>query len=80
MEYNYDEAEFVAYALGQMDLKIVARDGNFFELENGFSLEVERKNLYKLSSDGWVISPFDDIGVLVEFVKKNIPTTINGEI
>ncbi|MCP9749023.1 hypothetical protein [Lacihabitans sp. CS3-21] len=78
METNYDETEFVAYALGQMDLKILERKGNVFELENGFTLEVERKDLYKLSSEGWVISPFDDIGHLIDFVKKNTKSTYEG--
>ena len=78
METIYDETEFVAYALGQMDLKILERNGNIFELENGFTLEVERKDLYKLSSEGWVISPFDDIGHLIDFVKKNAKSTYEG--
>lgn len=80
MEQNYDENEFVAYALAQMDLKVLKQKGSVFELENGFSLEVERKDLYKLSSEGWVISPFDDIGLLIDFIKNNTVSVNNGEI
>ena len=69
---EYDEASFVEYAFKQMDIKILNQKGKYFDLENGFSVEVERKNLYRLSGDGLVISPFDDIGKLCEFLKKNI--------
>jgi hypothetical protein len=60
------------------NLWVLERKGNVFELENGFTLEVERKDLYKLSSEGWVISPFDDIGHLIDFVKKNAKSNYEG--
>lgn len=67
---TYDESEFVAYALGQMNIPVLAREGKFFRLENGFSLEVESRDLYRLSHENFVISPFDDIGKLCNFIKK----------
>ncbi|KPM49741.1 hypothetical protein [Jiulongibacter sediminis] len=68
---EYNEADFVAYALSQMDLEVITRNGKYFNLKNGFDIEVEKKDLYRLSKEGWVISPFDDIGQLIEFIKKN---------
>jgi hypothetical protein len=68
---QYDEADFVAYALKESNIPVVARNGKYFELENGFLIEVEGRDLYKLSVEGWVISPFDDIGLLCSFIKKN---------
>lgn len=69
---EYNESDFVEYALKQMEVPILNRNGKYFELVGGFSVEVERKDLYRLSTDGWVISPFDDIGKMIEFIKKNL--------
>lgn len=72
MEETYSEIDFVAYALEKMDIEVLNQYGSHFELIGGFSVEVEKKDLYKLSSDGWVISPFNDIGAMIEFIKRNI--------
>lgn len=69
---DYNEADFVEYALTQMNIKILKRAGNLFELEGNFAIEVENRDLYRLSNEGWVISPFDDIGTLCNFIKTNI--------
>lgn len=69
---TYDEADFVAYALQEMKIHVLSRSGKFFELEKGFQIEVEGRDLYRLSNEGWVISPFNDIGDLCLFVKKNL--------
>ncbi len=74
---QYDESDFVAYALSQMGIEIIGRNGVFFELEGGFSVEVERKDLYRLTLEGLVISPFDDIGKMCEFIKKNLQSDIH---
>jgi hypothetical protein len=68
---QYDEADFVAYALKETNIRVVARNGKYFELENGFQIEVEKRDLYRLSHAGWVISPFDDIGKMCNFLKVN---------
>ncbi len=68
---HYDEADFVAYALKETNIRVVARNGKYFELENGFQIEVEKRDLYRLSHEGWVISPFDDIGKMCNFLKVN---------
>lgn len=68
---NYNEADFAEYAFQQMEIPILNRHGKYFELAGGFSVEIERRDLYRLSSDAMVISPFDDIGKLCDFIKKN---------
>lgn len=78
-QVNYNESDFVEYALTQMDIKILKRDNKFFELERGFSVEVETTDLYRLSSEGWVISPFEDIGKMCEFIKKNLEIPLHNE-
>lgn len=69
---QYDESDFVAYALNETGIVIISRNGKFFELEQGFQIEVEGRDLYRLSHEGWVISPFDDIGKLCNFLKVNL--------
>lgn len=71
MEAAYTEADFVAYAFAQMDIAVVKREGRLFELAEGLTVEVEAKDLYRLSHGGWVISPFDDIGKLCDFIQRN---------
>lgn len=70
MEYN--ESDFVEYALKETKINILSRDGKHFQLENGFQIEVEDRDLYRLSHEGWVISPFNEIGSLCEFLRKSI--------
>jgi len=67
----YSEADFVAYAFAQMGIVVARRDGSVFELANGFVVEVEGPSLYRLSHEGWVISPFDEIGNLCAFIERN---------
>lgn len=69
---QYDEADFVAYALKETNINVLERNGKYFKLEHGFQIEVEQRDLYRLSHEGWVISPFDDIGKLCNFLKINI--------
>jgi hypothetical protein len=76
---NYNESDFVEYAFTQMGIKILSREDNIFELERGFSVEVENTDLYRLSSEGWVISPFDDMGKMCEFIKKNLEIPLHNE-
>lgn len=67
----YDEVEFVLYALDQMKIAVLHHEGKYISLANGFIVEVEHRDLYRLSAKGFVISPFDDIGELCTFIKRN---------
>lgn len=69
---DYNESDFVEYALKESQINILARNGKYFDLENGFNVEVEGRDLYRLSHEGWVISPFNDMGKLCNFLKKNL--------
>lgn len=73
---EYDEGDFLEYCFKQMDIPVLERTGHRFVLPKGFEVEVEKKDLYKLSSEGWVISPFDDAGRLCEFIKQNLDAEV----
>ena len=68
---NYDETDFVLYALQEMKLPIIEHNGRHIRLDNGFEIEVEGRDLYRLSAEGFVISPFSDIGELCQFIQRN---------
>jgi hypothetical protein len=68
---DYDETEFVLYALAEMKLPVESYQGRYVRLANGFQIEVEARGLYRLSADGFVISPFDDVGDLCQFIQRN---------
>lgn len=68
---NYEEAAFVLYALAEMNIPVRAHQDRHIYLENGFTIEVENRDLYRLSADGFVISPFDDVGKLCQFIQRN---------
>lgn len=68
---TYNETDFVLYALAEMKIPVQHHDGNQITLENGYQIEVEKRDLYRLSVDGFVISPFDDMGDLCHFIQRN---------
>lgn len=74
MAVQYNETDFVLYAFEQMGIAVIEKNGKFIKLPQSFVVEVERRDLYRLSVDGFVISPFDDIGNLCSFIKKNLST------
>jgi hypothetical protein len=68
---TYNETDFVLYALAEMKIPVQHRTGKYITLANGYEIEVEKRDLYRLSVDGFVISPFDDIGALCQFIQRN---------
>lgn len=68
---TYNETDFVLYALAEMKIPVKEYSGNHITLVNGYQIEVEKRDLYRLSVDGFVISPFDDMGALCQFIQRN---------
>ncbi|AUD05509.1 hypothetical protein [Spirosoma pollinicola] len=68
---TYNETDFVLYALAEMKIPVLKHTGKHITLANGYQIEVEKRDLYRLSVDGFVISPFDDMGVLCQFIQRN---------
>lgn len=68
---TYNETDFVLYALAEMKIPVQSHTGKHITLANGYQIEVEKRDLYRLGVDGFVISPFDDIGALCQFIQRN---------
>ena len=67
---QYDPKELLLLVLRGMDIAILNENGKFVEVENGYTIEVEGKSLYKLSHDHQVIAPFVDVVEMGDFIKK----------
>ncbi len=70
---TYDETEFVLYCLAEMKIPVLAHSGRHVTLANNYRIEVEDRDLYRLTIDGFVISPFNDVGSLCQFIQRNQP-------
>ncbi|MVM41594.1 hypothetical protein GO730_34510 [Spirosoma sp. HMF3257] len=68
---TYNETDFVLYALAEMKIPVQSHTSRHIILANGYQIEVEKRDLYRLSVDGFVISPFDDMGALCQFIQRN---------
>lgn len=51
---------------------ILSSEGKYITLAHGYSVEIEREGLYKLTHEGSVIAPFDDEQELVEFIQMDM--------
>ena len=66
---QYDPKELLLLVLRGMDITILAERGKFVEVENGYTIEVEGKRLYKLLHKNQVVAPFVDAVELCGFIK-----------
>ncbi|MGY6743239.1 MAG: hypothetical protein ACXIUQ_10925 [Cecembia sp.] len=53
----------------QFNLPVLTQHGKHIETQNGYVIEVEGPDLYKLIHLGDVIAPFDDLEELCGFIK-----------
>jgi hypothetical protein len=49
-------------------IEVLEKKENHIALQKGYAIEVEANGLYKLSQDGEVIAPFDDLNELSHFI------------
>ena len=66
---QYDPKELLLLVLRGMEVTILAENGKFIEVENGYTIEVEGKRLYKLWHKNQVVAPFADAVELCGFIK-----------
>jgi hypothetical protein len=66
---SLDPKELLCLVLRGMDVAILKDNGKFVEVENGYTIEVERKGLYKLLHKNQVVAPFADVVEMCGFIK-----------
>jgi hypothetical protein len=60
--------EILLEALQFYEIEVVSVNGNFVKVRNNYEIEVEPVGLYKLSDDGYIVAPFNDINELCRFM------------
>lgn len=66
---KFDPKELLLLVLRGMDIEIKKEIGKFVEVENGYTIEVEGKGLYKLLHRNQVVAPFADVVEMCGFIK-----------
>jgi hypothetical protein len=66
---QYDPKELLMLVLRGMEVQILKENGKFVEVENGYTIEVEGKGLYKLLHNHQVVAPFADVVEMCGFIK-----------
>jgi len=59
----------LARALAGYEISILYREGNKVFVEHDYCIEIEGEQLFKLSHEGFVIAPFDDLDALARMIK-----------
>ena len=61
--------ELLLLVLAGMDIPVLADEGQYIKVANGYTIEVEGQSLYKLTQHGQVIAPFADVVEMCEMIK-----------
>ncbi len=69
---DYDPKDYLLFGLKHFDISVIKVEGKIIELEKGYTIEIEGKELFKLIHTGQVVAPFSDVEELCEFIKKDI--------
>lgn len=69
---DYDPKEFMLFALKHFKLKVLSHKDNLIFLDQSYQIEVEGKQLFKLSQGGQVIAPFHDVEELCNFIQMDM--------
>jgi hypothetical protein len=66
---QFDPKELLLLVLRGMDIAVICEEGQRVEVENGYTIEVEGKSLYKLLYRNQVVAPFADVVEMCGFIK-----------
>lgn len=61
--------ENLLQALHAHGITVTHNDGKLIHTEAGFCIELESPVLFKLSQEGYVIAPFDDVAEMCKMIK-----------
>ncbi len=69
-DFDFDPHGLLLYALEYYGIAIERDEGKHVWLANGYSIEVEGTDLWKLYDNGKVIAPFADVDELCAFILR----------
>jgi hypothetical protein len=69
---DHDPKKLLLDALQQFDIDVTSHEEKIVYVNMGYAIEIEGKNLFKLSQANQVIAPFDDVADLCDFIKMDM--------
>lgn len=69
---DHDPKDFLLFALNHFGIAITSYEGKMVHLDMDYTIEIEGKNLFKLSQGRQVVAPFDDVEELCRFIKTDM--------
>lgn len=61
--------ELLLHALQAYGLPVIREDGNKVFTESEYCVEIEGPYLFKLSQDGYIVAPYDNVDELCQMIK-----------
>ncbi|MFM7431240.1 MAG: hypothetical protein ACKO1F_15255 [Flammeovirgaceae bacterium] len=61
--------ELLLQALQAYGLSVIREDGNKVYTESDYCIEVEGPHLFKLSQDGYIVAPYDNLDEVCQMIK-----------
>jgi hypothetical protein len=61
--------ELLLHALRVYGLAVIREDSNKIFTESDYCVEVEGPQLFKLSQDGYIVAPYDNVDELCQMIK-----------
>ncbi|MEL6968773.1 MAG: hypothetical protein AAFZ63_25235 [Bacteroidota bacterium] len=69
---DYDPKDFLLFALNHFGLEVNHNEGKMVYLKQGYTIEIEGKELFKLSYQDEVVAPFGSVEELCHFIQSDI--------
>ena len=60
----------IEQSLAHHDIRIESVQGTWISIRNGYQIEIEHEQLFKLLQDRQVIAPFDDLAEMSAFLEN----------
>lgn len=61
--------EWLLLAFNEYKIKVLAETGPYFQLERGYTVEIEKNGVFKLRHEQKVVAPFLDLDELCQFIQ-----------
>lgn len=69
---DYNPKDFLLFALNHFGLEVNYHEGKMVYLKQAYTIEIEGKELFKLSYQDEVIAPFGSVEELCQFIQSDV--------
>ncbi|MEM1318890.1 MAG: hypothetical protein AAGG75_01470 [Bacteroidota bacterium] len=78
MEADFDPKDFLLFGLQHFGLRVQREEDHMVYIEQGYIVEIEGRQLYKLLQNNQVIAPFTSVEELCNFIKMDMQLNEKG--